>query len=57
MLSPQSDEERLAKYFRQLERDFPYVTELDVKDALARPCKYSKILEERKNNPDATGWQ
>ena len=56
MLSPHSDEERLAKYFRQLERDFPYVTERDVKDALARPCKYSKILEERKNNPDATGW-
>jgi hypothetical protein len=55
MLSPQSDEERLAKYFRQLERDFPYVTERDVKDALVRPCKYSKILEERKNNPDATG--
>ena len=50
MLSPQSDEERLEKYFAQLEKDFPYVTQRDVDDALARPCKYRKILEERQNS-------
>ena len=49
MLSPQSDEERLEKYFAQLERDFPYVTQRDVDDALERPCKYRKLLEERNN--------
>ena len=57
MLSPQSDEERLEKFFAQLEKDFPYVTQRDVDDALARPCKYRKILEERQNNPDVTGGQ
>lgn len=47
MLSPQSNEERLAKFFAQLEKDFPYVTKRDVDNALVRPCKYLKILEER----------
>ena len=56
MLSPQTDEERLAKYFAQLEKDFLYVTQRDVDDALERPCKYRKILEERKKqNPDGSG--
>jgi len=50
MLNPQSDEERLEKFFAQLEKDFPYVTQRDVDDALARPCKYRKILEERQNS-------
>ena len=55
MLSPQSDEERLAKYFAQLEREFPYITRRDVDDALLRPCRYRKIIEEKKNNPDVSG--
>jgi hypothetical protein len=55
MRSPQSDKERLAKYFAQLGREFPYITKRDVDDALLRPCKYCKILEEKKNNPDAAG--
>ena len=57
MLSPQSDEERLEKFFAQLEKDFPYVIQRDVDDALERPCKYRKILEERQNNPDVAGGQ
>jgi hypothetical protein len=57
MLSPRSDEERLEKYFAQLEKNFPYVTQRDVDDALERPCKYRKILEERQNNPDVAGGQ
>jgi hypothetical protein len=57
MLSSQNDEERLEKYFAQLERDFPYVTKRDVDDALERPCKYRKILEERKNKPDVPTGQ
>ena len=59
MLSPQSDEERLAKYFAQLEREFPYITKRDVDDALLRPCKYRKILEERKkkwSEPLSVSW-
>jgi hypothetical protein len=48
MLSSRNDEERLEKYFTQLEKDFPYVMERDLDDALERPCKYRKILEERK---------
>ena len=56
MLSSQNDKERLEKYFAQLEKDFPYVMERDVDDALERPCKYRKIIEERNNNPDGAGW-
>ena len=57
MLSSQNDEERLEKYFTQLEKDFPYVMERDLDDALERPCKYRKILEERKNKPDVPTGQ
>lgn len=47
MLSSRNDEERLEKYFTQLEKDFPYVMERDLDDALESPCKYRKLLEER----------
>jgi hypothetical protein len=47
MLNPRSDEERLEKFFAQLRGVFPYVTEREVEDALSRPCKYRKLLEER----------
>ena len=57
MLSPKSDEERLEKYFDQLRKEFPYVTKRDVDDALERPCKYRKILEERQNNFDVPTGQ
>ena len=57
MLSPRSDEERLAKFFAQLKGVFPRLTEREVAAALARPCKYRKILEERQNNPDVAGGQ
>jgi hypothetical protein len=57
MLSPQNDEERLEKYFTQLEKDFPYVMERDLDDALESPCRYRKILEERKNKPDVSTRQ
>jgi hypothetical protein len=57
MLSSRNDEERLEKYFTQLEKDFPYVMERDLDDALERPCKYRKILEERKNKPDVPTGQ
>ena len=57
MLSSQNDKERLEKYFAQLEKDFPYVMERDLNDALERPCKYRKILEERKNKPDVPTGQ
>ena len=58
MLSPRSDEERLAKFFAQLKGVFPRLTEREVAAALARPCKYRKILEERKKqNPDGSGGQ
>ena len=51
-----TEAERLDKYFAQLRAIFPYVTEREVAAALARPCKYRKILEERKKqNPDGSG--
>jgi hypothetical protein len=57
MLSSRNDEERLEKYFTQLEKDFPYVMERDLDDALESPCKYRKMLEERKNKPDVPTGQ
>lgn len=51
-----TEAERLDKYFAQLKGVLPYVTERDVEDALSRPCKYRKILEERKKqHPDVSG--
>jgi hypothetical protein len=55
MLSPKTDEERLAKYFAQLEREIDWISDTELEMALARPCKYRKILEEKKDNPDVTG--
>ena len=55
MLSPRSDEERLEKYFAQLEREIDWISDSELELALERPCKYRKILEERQNNPDGSG--
>jgi hypothetical protein len=57
MLSPQSDEERLEKYFAQLEREIDWISDSELEVALARPCKYRKILEERQNNFDVPTGQ
>jgi hypothetical protein len=48
-----SDEERLAVYFRQLNRLIPEPPRNWAVNA--KPCKWAKILEERKNNPDVSG--
>jgi hypothetical protein len=48
-----TEAERLAKYFYQLRVMFPNPPkdwELN-----AKPCKWAKIIEERKNNPDVSG--
>ncbi len=50
-----SEAERLEKYFAKLTEVLPYITEKEVEGALKRPCKYRKIIEEKKNNPDAAG--
>ena len=57
MLSPRNDEERLEKFFAQLEREIDWISDSELELALARPCKYRKILEERQNNPDVAGGQ
>jgi len=46
MLSPQTDEERLAKYFAQLEREIDWISDSELEIVLARPCKYRKLLED-----------
>lgn len=48
MRSSRNDKERLEKYFTQLEKYFPYAMRHDLDGILERPCKYCKILEERK---------
>jgi len=50
-----TEAERLDKYFAQLRAILPYVTEREVAAALARPCKYRKILEERNTKENASG--
>lgn len=50
-----TDKERLEEYFWQLERLIPNPPRDWAKSA--RPCKWAKILEERKNNPDGAGGQ
>jgi hypothetical protein len=50
-----SEAERLEKYFDTLPIPWPTAKEME---CLSRPCKWAKILEEKKNNPDVTGeWQ
>ena len=51
-----TEQERLEEYFWKLERLIPNPPKDWAKSA--RPCRWAKILEERKNNPDVTGeWQ
>ena len=45
--------ERLEKYLATL--PIPCPTDKEMEQVLSRPCKWAKILEEKKNNPDATG--
>lgn len=48
-----SEADRLQRYFDTLPIPWPTAKEMD---CLSRPCKWSKILEERKkNNPDVSG--
>jgi hypothetical protein len=48
-----TEQERLEEYFWQLERMIPNPPRDWAK--VARPCKWAKILEEKKNNPDGSG--
>ena len=52
-----TEAERLEKYFRQLAHQIPEPTPKEMEQVLSRPCKWAKILEERKNNPDGSGGQ
>jgi hypothetical protein len=52
-----TEAERLEKYFRQLAHQIPNPTPKEMEQVLSRPCKWAKILEERKNNPDGSGGQ
>jgi hypothetical protein len=48
-----TDEERLEKYFEELRRWMPPPPADWAVNA--KPCRWAKILEEKKDNPDATG--
>ena len=48
-----TEQERLQEYFWQLERLIPNPPRDWAKSA--RSCKWAKIIEERKNNPDVSG--
>ncbi len=50
-----TEAERLEKYLLSL--PIPYPTAKELEQVLSRPCKWAKILEERKNNPDGSGGQ
>ena len=50
-----TEAERLEKYFAELERWMPEPTKEEMEQVAARSCKWRKILEERKNNPDVSG--
>jgi hypothetical protein len=47
-----TEAERLEKYLSTLPIPYPTVKEME---CLLRPCKWRKILEERKNTPDGSG--
>jgi hypothetical protein len=49
-----SDEERLENYLESLEEWMPKPTKAEI-ESLSSPCRWAKILEERKNNPDVSG--
>jgi hypothetical protein len=48
-----TEKERLEKYFYQLSKLIPEPPRNWAVNA--KPCKWAKILEDRKDNPDATG--
>ncbi len=48
-----TEQERLQEYFWQLERLIPNPPRDWAKSA--RPCKWAKIIEEKKNNLDVSG--
>ena len=50
-----SEAERLEKYFARLTKEFPYIMSKEIEEAITRPCKWAKILEERVSNPDVSG--
>jgi hypothetical protein len=50
-----SEAERLEKYFKTLSKDIPYIMKGEVDEAIKRPCKWAKILEERVTNLDVSG--
>lgn len=47
-----TEAERLQKYFDTLPLPWPTAKEIE---CLSRPCKWAKMLEERKVNPDVSG--
>ena len=47
-----TEAERLEKYFDKLPIPWPTPKEME---CLSRPCKWSKLLEERNKNPDVSG--
>lgn len=48
-----TEQERLQEYFWQLERLIPNPPRDWAKSA--RPCKWAKMLKEKKDNPDGSG--
>ena len=51
-----SEAERLEKYFGILTKDFPYIRSKEIEEAIARPCKWERIIKERRDkNPDGAG--
>lgn len=50
-----SEADRLEKYFAQLANQIPEPTRKEMDWILSRPCKWAKILEEKKDNPDVSG--
>jgi hypothetical protein len=50
-----SEAERLEEYFTRLTKEFPYIKSKEIEEAIIRPCKWAKILEEKVTNPDVSG--
>lgn len=50
-----TEQERLEEYFWKLEQAIPNPHRDWAKSA--RPCKWAKMLEEKKKNPDGPGRQ
>lgn len=50
-----TEADRLEKYFCQLAREISEPTPKEMDWILSCPCKWAKILEEKKDNPDDSG--